>query len=175
MSEWVVEGELDSGWCEWRRAQLIVPSGFLTIVSHFFTHRWYRTWSLQIWSLDMRIEDISKYAHNVHPSARRQLSTGQKFDLRLALLMGDPLFRWERSPLQTTHHLMKRWWCDVFKHFQERNRPRCWVLVANQVFYWQHQSRINTLFQIELDINFPEFHSVKFILSKTSHILHWLH
>ena len=109
VSEWVVRGELDSGWCEWRRAQLIVPSGFLTIVSHFFTHRWYRTWSLQIWSLDMRIEDISKYAHKVHPSARRQLSTGQKFDLRSALLMGDPLFRWERSPLQTSQ-VPTTWW-----------------------------------------------------------------
>ena len=109
VSEWVVRGELDSGWCEWRRAQLIVPSGFLTIVWHFFTHRWYRTWSLQIWSLDMRIEDKSKYAHKVHPSARRQLSTGQKFDLRLALLMGDPLFRWERSPLQTSQ-VATIWW-----------------------------------------------------------------
>ena len=61
---------------------------------------------------------------------------------------------------------MKRWWCDVFKHFQERSGPRRWVLVANQVFYWQHQSHINTLFQIKLDISFPEFRSVQFILSK---------
>ena len=102
VSEWVVRRELDSGWSEWRRAQLIAPSGFLKIVWQFFTHRWYLTWSLQIWSLYMRIEDISKYTHKVHPSARRQLSTGQKFDLRLAMLMGDSLFRWERSPLQTS-------------------------------------------------------------------------